>query len=339
MKRALELFVACLVLLVPAGCARVHPAAESDKASALVWPLAPDTPRVMHVQNVLRPSDFGIKNSAFSRFGRWLAGSEKGNEPLVKPFGVALDENDNLCLTDTGANAVCYYDRQNKKWHRWEKVGQLQFVSPVAVAKRKDRFYVADSGLRSVVSFDSKTAQALQFTNHLGRPAGLAIGGENLFVADAERHCVVVFDLQGKFEREFGRRGTGPGDFNFPTHVSVSRDELFVTDSMNNRVQVLDLDGHFKSQFGTIGDSPGNFSRPKGIAVDSFGHVYALDALFDNVQIFDRARHLLLNFGGSGNKPGEFWLPNGIAIGRDNQIFITDSYNRRIQVLKYVGLE
>ena len=62
-----------------------------------------------------------------------------------------------------------------------------------------------------------------------------------------------------------------------------------------------------------------------------------MDALFDTLQVFERDGRLALPLGGSGSDLGEFWLPNGIAISRDDRIFIADSYNRRIQVLKYIG--
>ena len=78
-------------------------------------------------------------------------------------------------------------------------------------------------------------------------------------------------------------------------------------------------------------------SPAKGVAVDTFGHVYVADALFDNIQIFDLSGRLLLSLGESGIGPGQFGLPNGIAIGLDNQIYVTDGYNHRVQVLKYTG--
>ena len=287
----------------------------------------------------MRPADLGLKFSPFTRFGHWLTGSDKGNEALLKPFGLALDEKDNLCVTDTGANAVCYYDRAKKKWHRWQKIGRLQFVSPVAVAKRNGLFYVADSGLGRVIIFGDDAKLQNQITNHLSRPSGLAILNDELFVADSQRHAIVVFDLLGGFRREFGKRGAGQGEFNFPTHLTATTDGLlYVTDSMNSRVQILNSEGAFKGQLGQLGDRPGQFGRPKGLAVDSFGHVYAMDALFDNLQIFDPKGQLLLSIGETGAQPGEFWLPNGIAINRQNDIFVADSYNHRIQVFKYIGL-
>jgi DNA-binding beta-propeller fold protein YncE len=330
------------LLLTLAGCARQfhdHGAdATTVPVTPLIWPGPPDPARVAYVQSVRRPADFGIKQSVFSRFGHWLTGSEKGNEPLIKPFGIALDENDNLCLTDTGANAVCYYDRAKKRFQRWDKVGQLRFVCPVAVARENGTFYVADTGLGRVIVFNDAGKLLFEITNHLARPSGLTLLPDQILVADAQRHCVVVFDRQGRYRSEFGRRGTGEGQFNFPTHAAADgRGDLLVTDSMNHRVQVVDAQGQFKGQLGSLGDGPGHFSRPKGVAVDSFGHIYVVDALFDNVQVFDASGRLLLSLGETGGGPGEFWLPNGIAISRNNEIFVTDCYNHRLQVFKYVG--
>jgi DNA-binding beta-propeller fold protein YncE len=328
-----------LVLLFVAGCAapqRVPP--ESATIAPLVWPSPPDAPRIAFVRSILRPADLGIKFSAFSRFGRWLTGSQKGNELLIKPFGIALDENDNLCLTDTGANSVSFYDRGKKKWRSWDRIGAIRFSSPVAIAKANQTIYVADSALAAIMVFDEEGQLWAQITNHLERPSGLAILNQRLFVTDSQRHCVVIFDLNGTYQSEFGGRGTGPGQFNFPTHIAAGPEgKLLVTDSMNSRVQLLDSEGHSKGEIGSIGDSPGHFTRPKGVAVDSFAHVFVVDAVFDNIQIFDPSGTLLLNFGQAGSQPGSFWLPNGIAISRANEIFVTDSYNQRVQVFKYIG--
>jgi sugar lactone lactonase YvrE len=329
-----------LAVVIVTGCA-VHkrtPASNSAASTPKVWPAPPEVARISYVRSILRPSDVGIKFSPVTQFGHWITGSEKGNEPLLKPFGLALDENDNICLTDTGVNAVCYYDQARKKWHRWTKIGDVRLASPVAVAKRAGTFFVADSVLGRIIAFKEDGKISFQITNHLGRPSGLAILNDRLFVADSQQHAIVVFNLRGEFQRDFGKRGVGQGEFNFPTHVSGDgKGNLFVTDSMNGRVQILDAEGNYKGEIGNIGDSPGHFGRPKGVAVDSLGSVYVLDALFDNLQIFDHSGRLLLNFGEAGGQPGQFWLANGIAITRENEILVSDSYNHRIQVFKYVG--
>ena len=319
-----------------AGCQ--HRPASPPDSPRLVWPAPPDPARIGFVQNVRSPADLGVKARALTRFGRWLTGSDKGNEPLIKPFGIALDEQDNLCLTDTGANVVCYFDRAKKKWHRWEKAGPVRFAAPVAVAKRKGVFFVADSALGRVVGFDETGALRLQITNRLQRPSGLAILQDRLYVADSQRHCIVIFDLAGGYQSEFGSRGVEPGQFNFPTHLAATgAGELVVTDSMNSRVQLLDSSGRFLKQIGRMGDRTGELGRPKGVAVDRLGHVSILDGLFDNLQVFDGEGRLLLSLGQTGDQSGQFWLPNGIAISGANEIFVADSYNRRVQILRYIG--
>jgi DNA-binding beta-propeller fold protein YncE len=290
------------------------------------------------VRSISQPADVGVRPSGLARLGRWLTGANKSDESLPKPFAVALDENDNLCLTDTGANVVCFFDRAAKKWQRWSKIGALAFSAPVAVAKRGPTLYVADSSLARVVVFDVKGKLRFQVTNRLERPCGLALQGERLLVADSQRHCITVFDLGGRYLTEFGRRGVGPGEFNFPTHLGVAGPQLIlVTDSMNSRVQMLDAQGRFLRQIGSIGDRPGCFGRPKGVAADTAGRIYVLDALFDNLQIFDAEGRFLMPLGQAGANPGQFWMPNGIAISRSNEVYIADSYNHRIQVLQYVG--
>src|SRR5438046_1798154 len=73
-----------------AGCTRMRPVAESQSPQQIVWPGPPEVARVAFVKSIGRPADLGIKTSAFKRFGRWIIGSDKGNESLMKPFAVAL---------------------------------------------------------------------------------------------------------------------------------------------------------------------------------------------------------------------------------------------------------
>jgi len=132
-----------------------------------------------------------------------------------------------------------------------------------------------------------------------------------------------------------GRRGTGPGEFNYPTALTLSRGQLYVVDAMNFRIQALTPDGQFVRSFGQLGNRTGTMNRPKGIAADSDGHLYVVDALFETVQVFDPEGRLLYYFGATGRGPGEFVLPAGIYIGPRDTIYVADSYNRRVQVFRY----
>jgi sugar lactone lactonase YvrE len=327
------------VALLLAALAGPQPgAAASTPAPQRVWPAPPDEPRIAYVRSLTSPADFGVQRSTLGRFKDWLVGSKADGQFFVKPFGLALDAQGDFCLSDTGANAVCYFDAARKKWHRWDTVGKTRFASPVAVAKQDHTLYVADSALGCIIAFTDEGKPLFQITAGLKRPSGLAISGQKLYVTDSQAQAVLMFDLEGHALGQFGGRGSGAGEFNFPSHISADASgSLLVTDSMNSRIQIFDASGKFLRQLGSRGDGPGYFTRPKGAAVDSYGHLYVLDALFDNFQIFDPQGRLLMALGQTGKEPGEFWLPNAIAISRDNQIYVADSYNHRVQVFRFIG--
>ena len=331
------LVLAGLIILPSPAIAKQEPPPSSLSS---VWPPPPAEPRVGYVQSLTGPVDFGIRPSAWNRIADLATGASRAREKLVKPFGLALDEQDNLCLTDMGTGRVWFFDRTRKRIQTWEKTGRFRFASPVAIAKVKGVFYVADSALQKVVAFNGQGKYLFEIGQEVTRPAGLAVSNEQLFVADTASHQIAVFALTGKFLFKFGKRGAVPGELNFPTHLALdTRGQLFVTDSMNSRVQVFDTQGQFRGLVGSAGDGSGHFSRPKGVAVDAFGHVYVVDALFDNFQIFNQEGRFLLAVGTAGTEPGQFWLPAGIAIGRDQRIYVSDAYNGRVQVFQYLGKE
>lgn len=339
-NRIVRIAWAALLAAAVSGCAAPAPRPDgaADGRVPRVWPPPPAEARVEYAKRIAGPADLGMRPSLFGRIANFLTGGSRGMEPLVKPTGIALDEDGNLSVTDTGANAVGFFDLAGKRYRRFEGAGDLKFVAPVAVARRSGVFYVADPGLQSVLAFDDDGTLRFRIRKDLERPAGLAIVGEKLYVADAQAHAVAVFDLQGNFLARFGRRGVEPGEFNFPTHLSGDeKGRIYVTDSMNSRVQVFTADGRFLRAIGSMGDGSGHFGRPKGVAVDGFGHVYVADALYDNLQIFDDEGRFLLDVGSAGSEEGEFWMPAGVAIGRNGEIYVADSYNCRVQLFRYVG--
>lgn len=305
---------------------------------APAWPPPPAEPYVVYVRDISGPKDIGAKLPFFSRLANAITGVGSSQSKLDRPFGLSLDKSDNLLVTDTGANAVCYLDLAGKKWLRWTSVGGQRFSSPVAAVHYARTFFVADSALGKVIAFDEKGKVQFAITNELERPAGLALLGDRLVIADSQRHQIVICGIHGEFISKFGQRGKGPGEFNYPTHVTVDdRNQIYVTDSLNHRIEVFDANGRFVRAFGSVGDGPGHFSRPKGVAADRAGHVYVVDAVFGNVQIFDDQGRLLLDVGEAGSDPGKFCLPNAITINSRNEIFVADAYNHRLQMFRYTG--
>jgi len=86
----------------------------------------------------------------------------------------------------------------------------------------------------------------------------------DIFVSEghgAGNNRVLKFDKAGKFLKEWGKLGTGPGEFDQPHALAFdSKGRLFVGDRNNNRVQVFDQEGKFIEEFR-------QFSRPSGIFI------------------------------------------------------------------------
>src|SRR5262245_55397826 len=60
---------------------------------------------------------------------------------------------------------------------------------------------------------------------------------------------VVKYSRDGKYLLEWGKRGSGPGEFQLPHNVAVdTQGRVYVTDRDNRRVEVFDSNGKFLSQ-------------------------------------------------------------------------------------------
>ncbi|TPW20610.1 MAG: NHL repeat protein, partial [Elusimicrobia bacterium] len=202
------------------------------------------------------------------------------------------------------------------------------------------RLFVADSALGRVFILDKEGRPAGELRGDpagLGRPVGLALAEDRLYVSDVARHRVAMYDLAGVFIAAFGRRGGGLGEFNFPTYLwyEAARRRLWVCDSGNFRVQRLTRDGVPDGAVGGPGNRPGYLARPRGVALDSDGHLYVVDGAFEAVSLFDRDGRLLLFVGSAGSAPGEFALPGGLFIDTGDRVLVADTLNARVQILRY----
>ena len=281
--------------------------------------------------------------SVWGRLLEVVAGQAEDVPRLVRPFGVTTDSLGRLLVTDPGQKVVHIFDFEKRKYTSLKGGKKEPFESPIGVTTGDDdTIYVTDSARARILVFD-KNGKFLRGMGgrdggvNLLRPTGIAYEKRQrlLYVTDTLRHQVLALRLDGSLAFSIGRRGTAPGEFNYPTALSWAGSTLHVVDAMNFRIQSFGPDGKFLGSFGKLGNSSGSMNRPKGVAADSDGNLYVVDALFDAVQIFNGQGDLLHFFGSTGSAPGGFLLPSGISIDSRNQIFVADSYNSRIQVFRY----
>lgn len=239
---------------------------------------------------------FDIPSRRLMRIGR----SQKGR--LINPLGVAIDDEANIYVADSGAKQIVVYNATGHFLRRIGGPGDLSRPSDVAVTLDGGRIYVVDSG-------------------------GIT----------SDRHQVVMYDREGELLGNFGVRGQGEGEFNLPVSLAVAPNgQVYVLDSGNFRVQVFDADGGYVRAFGQLGRGFGDFARPRGIAIDADGNVYVTDAAFRNFQIFTADGQLLMWIGGEtmNDEPGGYVLPSGIAVDETFRVYVVDQLFRKVDIIR-----
>gem|GEM_PF-247631 len=350
MSRSLAAWITCLGVLV-LNPLFLYGAAARSKTKGARAATMPELQLTGGRKLLYEGSISSEKQVAQHRFWGRLLDAVVGEPTLHKladPYSVVTDSRGRIIVTDPGAGGIHIFDFTRHKYkfisHRKDKDG---IVSPQCVAvDAGDNIYVTDSYSGKIFVFDAngkfrRVIGSIKGEGYFKRPTGIAVDSQagRIYVSDTLRDQIYVLDIDGHVVRMIGRRGSGDGEFNFPTELRLQGNDLFVVDAMNFRVQVLDRSGKFQYAVGTVGDGMGQLFRPKGIGVDSEGHLYVVDGLRGIVQVFDRQGRLLYYFGQPGTGFGDLSLPAGLFIDRSDRVFVVDSYDRRVQAFQYFGAE
>ncbi len=333
----------CGLLPIASACSQTLEPIFDDSAGDISWPPSSASARIRYVGQIESAEDLKPPQGAFEAIGEFLVG-KKPPRPLYGPRTIVrTPDGQRLWVADPGGRCLHMLNLEDRSYQKIHRVGPTQLLSPVGVCLGPaGMIYVCDSEGGTVdllSSIDGRHIESVPLPGDIDRPVALCYNAssEELFVVDVRSHDVKVIDAEGRLLRIIGRRGTGPGQFNFPCAITADRDLLWIVDTGNHRVQGLTRDGKPVHSIGQAGDGLGDLSLPKAVAVDRDGHIYVVDARFENIQIFDRSGRLLLFFGEEGTRQGEFWLPSGIFIDHADRIWVCDSYNERVQVFDYIA--
>jgi len=226
---------------------------------------------------------------------------------LVKPHpartfegisAVATDKHGNIYVLDRPANGdpVVVLDSEGNVLHSW---GQGMFTIPHGIrVDPEGNVWTVDAHTSMVYKFTPGGEKLLEISvGGVPDPAqdfcgatDMAFGpGGRVFVSDGYCNArVIEYDSTGGKVREWGRPGTGPGEFKVVHGIAVGpQDFLYVADRENGRVQWFTLDGKFLGQwqFGgqlfSVAFGPGGEvyvgSHPKGASLDDEFYLIRLD--------------------------------------------------------------
>ncbi|NOX69737.1 MAG: hypothetical protein GXP15_11165 [Gammaproteobacteria bacterium] len=245
----------------------------------------------------------------------------EAQDPLSLPTDVAVADNGNLYVVDSGNHRVVIFDSSGRRigqlGQQGSDDGQLQDPVGIDIAANGG-IYVADRGNSRIAKFFSDGSPPISIPlQENGKdvvPIDVAVSplADELFVTSNNSHRVLVFSSTGELLRSWGGEGADPGQFRYPATLTLAGDAVFVVDVLNARVQRFDVAGGSNKEFGKLGAGPGTFFRPKGIAVDASGRVYVTDSYLGVIQVFSSDGEFLHAVGDDG-VPTRFDNPVGLT--------------------------
>jgi len=259
--------------------------------------------------------------------GRASIGSSDGivgDARLFGPLGVAVDENGNVFVADTGNHTI-------------RKIAPTGIVTTFAGA----------AGIRGSVDGVGGAAR-------FSFPSSVVIDQSgNLFVADTRNHVIRKITATGLVTTLAGTAGSsgsvdakgGAARFASPAGVAVDRaGNVFVADSGNRTIRKIATDGAVTTVAGAAGlsgssdgtGSAARFGNPFGVAVSSSGTLFVTDSLLRGSSRFpvfeytirkvtpDGVVSTLVSTAGSSAQIGE---PRGLAVDAAGNVFFADYGN------------
>ena len=203
------------------------------------------------------------------------------------PFDVAVAADGRLFISDFGADQIV---RLTPQGTRDAIIGSSgiedgQLMGPQYLTIDEEGYiYVTDWGNQRVVKFDPDGTYVLSFGEAqagftgLDRPTGIVYRQGLLYVADAERDTVTLFDTNGNFRSEVGALGLAR-----PERLSLF-DERHILIADGDRLALFDPELETIRPISEVADRN---SRIVAGARDINGHLLAVD--------FDRSRIIFLS--------------------------------------------
>jgi peptidylamidoglycolate lyase len=206
-----------------------------------------------------------------------------GQEPPSMPEGfelgrvssVATDAQGNVYVFHRGrkGDPLIIFDKDGKYLRSW---GKGMFVNPHNIRfDAEENLWITDNQGHQIFKCtkDGKVLMTLGVKGemaadekHLGGPSDIAFAKDgSLYVSDGYQNSRIVhFNKEGTFLNAWGKRGTGPGEFNL-VHALVidSKGNLYASDHVNDRIQIFDSSGKFLKQWTHLGPGQGLYMTAK----------------------------------------------------------------------------
>jgi len=249
---------------------------------------------------------------------------------------IRFDKNDNLWAIDKGSDMVIEFD----------PAGRVKMV----FGRKKE---ASDEGTEPWKHVNPPrpaiNGQFRQPTDVTWDPQG------DIFISDGYINSrVAKFDKNGDWVKQWGKPGSGEGEFNTPHSIASDKEgNIYVADRGNRRIQVFDSDGTFKRAItidvpvppvvhmwmGTQPAAGGPATMQPGapwaicISPGPTQYLYSADAYPGRIYKLTLDGKVVGMFGSMGHQLKQFGWVHEIACPSENEIYTAEILNWRVQKL------
>ena len=253
----------------------------------------------------------------FAADGKYLREIGQGLYGFVFAHTVRIDKDDNIWCTDEGANMTIVFN----------PAGQV-----IMLFGRKPESVEGAAPAPPGTTPPAPPAAFATYAHRLfNRPTDVAwdAAGNSYFADGYGNSRVVKYDKDGNWVKEWGKRGTGPGEFHTVHSIATdAKGNVYVGDRENNRIQVFDGEGNFLKQWTNAGAPWAICITPEPNQV-----LYTSDSNAGKIYKMDLKGNILGEFGKWGKHLGEFGWVHEIACPSENTLFVAEILNWRVQKL------
>ena len=242
---------------------------------------------------------------------------------------IATDAKDNVYLLNRSKPHVLVFDADGKFVRSWG--GDFQTPHGLRI-DRDGNLWIADMANHLIQKFtpDGKLLLKLGKKDQPGlredqfnKPADVAVGPDgSLYVADGYGNSrIAKFTSDGKFIKDWGKKGKNASEFNIPHVVMLDRDNrVVVGDRENLRVQLFDDGGKFLDQWKDTG-------APYGLHIYQ-DRIYLADGRKGTIRVLDKKGKLLATWEAGAGKDN---TPHWITVDSKGAVYVGFVSGKKVQ--------
>ncbi|MDR6121605.1 DNA-binding beta-propeller fold protein YncE [Bacillus sp. SLBN-46] len=171
----------------------------------------------------------------------------------------------------------------------------------------------------------------------LDKPMDVAKIGSFIYVTDTNHKQVQVFDGAGSPIFQFGKEGSGKGEFKFPYGIAGDKKgNVYVADLYNGNISIFDEKGKFIKYFEEMDKKNKSIESPAGIRIIK-EKLYVTDIKKSRLLVYDLKGKKLLELARAKNSKDLLNAPNAVTADKDGNIYVADSGNNRVVVYDKKG--